>query len=227
MTATEPPPATTAPVPLDPATADLLGVLAYGELIAFERLAVDAQLAPSVEDKIALATMANAEFHHFRQLHDHLKARGVDPGEAMAPFIEPLDSFHDSTEPSDWYEGLIKAYVGDGMATDFYREVATYITDTETRELILEVLADTGQASFAVARVKEVIAAEPSVGGRLALWARRLVGEALIQAQQVAVERDALLELLVGSGDLAGVMRLLKSITDQHEARMAALGLQS
>lgn len=212
---------------LDTAIVDLLGVLAYGELIAFERLAVDAQLAPTVADKVALATMANAEFNHFRRLRDHLVARGVDPIEAMAPFIEPLDSFHDSTQPSDWYEGLIKAYVGDGMATDFYREVATYVKDDETRVLIQEVLADTGQASFAVARVKEIIAEEPSVGGRLALWARRLVGEALIQAQQVAVERDALLELLVGNGDLAGIMRLLKSITDKHEERMAALGLQA
>lgn len=212
---------------LDQATIDLLGVLAYGELIAFERMAVDAQLAPSVTDKIALATMANAEFGHFRQLAAHLAARGVDPVEAMTPFMEPLDSFHDSTQPADWYEGLIKAYVGDGMATDFYREVATYVKDEQTRALIEEVLADTGQARFAVAKVKEIIAEEPSVAGRLALWARRLVGEALIQAQQVAVERDAMLELLVGSGDLAGIMRLLKSITDQHEMRMAALGLQA
>jgi hypothetical protein len=211
---------------LDVATVDLLGVLAYGELTAFERLASDAQLAPSVADKVALATMANAEFGHFRQLRDHLVARGVDPGEAMAPFVEPLDTFHDSTQPSDWYEGLIKAYVGDGMATDFYREVSTYVTDDETRALIQSVLADTGQAAFAVARVQEIIAEEPSVGGRLALWARRLVGEALIQAQVVAVERDALLELLVGSGDLAGITRLLKSITDKHEERMASLGLQ-
>ena len=212
---------------LDLATVDLLGVLAYGELIAFERLAVDAQLAPSIADKIALATMANAEFNHFRRLRDHLSARGVDPVEAMRPFIDPLDAFHDSTQPADWYEGLIKAYVGDGMASDFYREVSTYVKDEETRALIQDVLADTGQASFAVARVKEIIAEEPSVGGRLALWARRLVGEALIQAQQVAVERDALLELLVAGGDIAGIMRLLKGITDKHEERMASLGLQA
>jgi hypothetical protein len=213
--------------PLDAATVDLLGVLAYGELTAFERLASDAQLAPTVGDKMALATMANAEFAHFRRLHDHLVARGVDPEGAMAPFVDPLDAFHDSTQPSDWYEGLIKAYVGDGMATDFYRQVSTYVKDDEARTLIQAVLADTGQASVAVARVKEIIAQEPSVGGRLALWARRLVGEALIQAQQVAVERDALLELLVGSGDLAGITRLLKSITDKHEERMASLGLQA
>ncbi|MCU1603488.1 MAG: tRNA 2-methylthio-N6-isopentenyl adenosine(37) hydroxylase MiaE-like protein [Frankiales bacterium] len=212
---------------MEAAVIDLLGVLAYGELIAYERLTTDAQLAPSLADKVALGTMANAEFHHFQLLSKHLADRGVDPLEAMGPFVEPLDSFHDSTQPSDWYEGLIKAYVGDGMATDFYREVATYVQDAETRTLIEGVLADTGQASFAVAKVKAIIAEEPSVGGRLALWARRLVGEALIQAQYVAVERDALLELLVGANNLAGITGLLKSITDQHTARMARLGLEA
>jgi len=90
---------------------------------------------------------------------------------------------------------------------------------------VLEVLADTGQAAFAVARVNEAIAREPAVAGRLALWGRRLMGEALIQAQRVAVERDALTELLVGEGDLAGIVRLLNRLTDNHTARMAAVGL--
>ena len=27
----------------------------------------------------------------------------------------------------DWLEGLVKAYVGDGIAPDFYREIATYV----------------------------------------------------------------------------------------------------
>ena len=54
--------------------------------------------------------------------------------------------------------------------------------------------------------MRAAIAADPALAGRLALWARRLVGEALSQAQQVAVERDALALLLVGgTGDLAGV----------------------
>ena len=213
---------------VDPATIDLLGVLAYGELTAFERLASDARLAPSIADKAALATMAAAEFAHFTQLREHLVKIGVDPEEAMAPFVGPLDEFHDTTDPSDWLEGLIKAYVGDGLATDFYREVAAFVKDEDTRGLVLHVLADTGQAEFAVNRVREAIEDDPASAGRLALWARRLVGEALLQAQRVAVERDALTELLVGgSGDLAGIARLLTRLTDNHTARMQALGLQS
>lgn len=210
---------------LDAATVDLLGVLAYGELIAFERLASDARLAPSVADKAALATMAAAEFGHYQKLRDHLEAAGTDPGEAMAPFVRPLDDFHDSTEPNDWLEGLIKAYVGDGLATDFYREVAVSLQDLQTQALVMEVLADTGQAAFAVARVNEAIASEPAVAGRLALWGRRIMGEALIQAQRVAVERDALTELLVGQGDLTGIVRLLNKLTENHTRRMAAIGL--
>jgi 1,2-phenylacetyl-CoA epoxidase catalytic subunit len=213
--------------PLDAATVDLLGVLAYGELMAFERMAADAQLAPTVEDKISLQTMANAEFGHFKQIREFLRAAGADPVEAMAPFSDAVDAFHDSTQPSDWYEGLIKAYVGDGMAADFYREVSQYVTDEATRSLVVSSLADTGQAEFAVTRVKEAIAEDPSVAGRLALWARRLVGEAIIQAQHVAVERDALLQLLVGSGDLAGISRLFNTITARHTERMNALGLSA
>lgn len=213
---------------VDAATIDLLGVLAYGELTAFERLASDARLAPTITDKAALATMAAAEFAHFTQLRDHLTALGVDPEEAMRPFVAPLDEFHDTTDPNDWLEGLIKAYVGDGLATDFYREVSAFVKDDDTRNLVLHVLADTGQADFAVSRVREATAEDPALAGRLALWARRLVGEALLQAQRVAVDRDALTELLVGgSGDLAGIARLLTRLTDNHTARMQALGLQS
>lgn len=207
------------------AVVDLLGVLAYGELTAFERLADDARLAPTLADKAALGQMAVAEFGHFRRLSTRLRDIGVDPDAAMAPFVEPLDAFHDSTAPGDWLEGLVKAYVGDGIAADFYREVAAFVDD-ETRALVLDVLADTGHSEFAVGRVRQAIDADRAVAGRLALWARRLVGEALVQAQRVAVERDALTRLIVGgSTDLAEVGRLLARLTQRHAERMARLGL--
>ena len=212
-------------VAADPAVVDLLGVLAYGELSAFERLAADARLAPTLADEQALAGMAAAEYGHYRRLRDHLEGLGVDADTAMAPFVAPLHAFHDLTAPSDWLEGLVKAHVGDGIAQDFYREVAQLV-DPATRGLVLEVLADTGQADFAVSRVTAAVTAEPVLRGRLSLWARRLVGEALTQAQRVAVERDALAGLLVGGElDLAGVGRLLQRLTDAHGSRMAALGL--
>ena len=58
--------------------------------------------------------------------------------------------------------------------------------------------ADAGHAEFVVDRRAPAIAADPRVAGRLALWGRRLMGEALTQAQRVAAERDALAGLIVG-----------------------------
>jgi hypothetical protein len=213
------------------AVLDLLGALAYGELSAFERLADDAKLAPSLSDKAALARMASAEFQHYQQLHDRLAEIGADPTEAMTPFVEPLESFHRVTRPSDWLEGLVKAYVGDSIATDFYREVAVRLDD-DTRELVLRVMGDTGHAQFAVDKVREAIEQDPRVGGRLALWGRRLMGEALSQAQHVVAERDALSNLLVGGAAVAGfdlveVGKMFTRITEAHTKRMSALGLSS
>ena len=51
------------------AVVDLLGAVSYGEISAFERLAEDARMAPTLEDKVAIATMASAEFGKVAALH--------------------------------------------------------------------------------------------------------------------------------------------------------------
>jgi hypothetical protein len=213
------------------AVVDLLGLLAYGELSAFERLAADAALAPTLDGKAAVAAMASAELRHFEALRDRLVSLGASPAVAMEPFVAALDAFHESTAPAGWLEGVVKAYVGDGIAADFYREIANSL-DAETRALVLAVSDTTGNARFAVDTVREAITADPRVAGRLALWGRRLVGEALSQAQRVAADRDALTILLVGGADrpgvdLAEIGRMFTRLTDAHTRRMAALGLSA
>jgi len=213
------------------AVVDLLGVIAYGEMSAFERLAEDAAMAPDLEDKAALARMASTEFGHFERLRERLEEIGADPWAAMQSFQQPFDAFHTRTAPADWLEGLVKAYVGDGLAADFYREVAAFV-DADTRGLIIESLDDSGQSGFVVDRVRRAIVEDHRVGGRLALWGRRLMGEALTQAQQVAAERDALSALLAGgvdrpAMDLAAISRLFTRLTENHSQRMEALGLSA
>ena len=210
---------------------DLLGLLAYGALTAFDRLAEDARMAPALADKVQLATMAGRQVDHFARVRTRLAEFDVDVMAAMQPFREPFNGFHEHTRPKDWLEGLVKAYVGDGIAADFYREVAAFV-DADTRSLVHEVLADGGHADFVVGRVRSAIESDPKVGGRLALWGRRLVGEALSQAQRVAADRDALTSLLTGTVDrpgldLAAISRMFSRLVENHTRRMAALGLQS
>jgi tRNA-(MS[2]IO[6]A)-hydroxylase (MiaE)-like len=205
---------------------DLLGLLAYASLTAFFRISDDAALAPALADKTALAELAVAEFSHFQLLRGRIEELGTDPTEAMLPFVGPVDAFHARTAPADWLEGLVKAYVGDEIANDFYRTVARVLAPAQ-EDLVQQVLADTGKTAFIVARVSEAIAADPRVAGRLGLWARRLVGEALGQAQRVAAERESLARLLAGESpsQLGDIGRIFAQLTDAHAARMAALGL--
>ena len=210
---------------------DVLGALTYAELSAFLRLSCDADLAPTLTATAELARLAVLEFGHHELLCERLVELGADPEEAMAPFVAAVDGFHERTAPSTWLEGLVKFSVGDGIAQDFYREVSALLDD-RTRELMLGALADTGQAAFVVREVRRAIAEDPTLTGRLALWGRRLVGEALSQAQQVAAERDAFATLLVSGspgaqGGLTELVSMFDRITARHARRMADLGLRA
>jgi len=211
------------------AVIDLLALLAVSELTAFERMASDSVLAPSFADKASMGELATTEFKHFIALRNRLVELGADPEITMEPFRQTLEDFHAKTKPTDWLEGLMKAFVGDGIALDFYKEISSYV-DPRTRELVLEVCDDLSQAAYVVERIRSAIEEDPKVAGRLALWGRRLVGEALSQAQRVAAERDALAALIIGGvdrpgADLAEIGRMLARLTDSHSKRMADLGL--
>lgn len=206
---------------------DLLGLLAYGELLAFDRMASDARLAPDLDRRAVLSEMAGGEIASYGRLAARLRALGVEPDEAMRPFRAALDDYHDQTEPNDWLEALTKAYVGDNVADDFFREVATLLAEPD-RQLILEVLHDSSYSDFAAEEIRRAIAADPRVANRLSMWARRLMGEALSQAQRVAAERLSFGQLLAGAAE-RGIdpSTLFRRLTAAHTTRMAAVGLNN
>src|SRR4051812_4344802 len=99
-------------------------MLAYTELVAFDRMAADARLAPDLHRRAALSEMAALEISHYSRLAARLRALGINVESAMEPYVVPVSAYHEQTEPNDWLEGLTKAYVGDGIADDFTRAVA-------------------------------------------------------------------------------------------------------
>ncbi|GAA3260642.1 ferritin-like fold-containing protein [Dactylosporangium siamense] len=206
------------------AVVDLLGMLAYGELVAFDRMAADARLAPDLRRRAVLSEMAGREITNYCRLADRLTELGGDPEQSMRPYVQAVSDYHAQTEPADWLEGLAKAYVGDGIADDFTREVAAVLTGPD-RDLILDVLHDSRHADFAADELRAAIAADPKVANRLSMWSRRLVGEGISQALRVAAERPSLAELLAGGG--TDFQALLRRLTSAHTARMGAVGLNN
>lgn len=212
-----------------PGVVELLGVLSYLELRAFSELATGAELAPTMRERARMAKHAATEYAHYERLVARLESFGQDPFEAMHGFVPAIEDFHRRTAPSTWLEVLVKAYVGDGIAQDFYREVAAYV-DAPTRELVTMVTES--QNDELVPIVRGAIAADSTVGGRLALWGRRLVGEALTAAQRVVADNEGLGSVLVGGpqgsgADLAELGRMFARLTEAHTVRMGRLGLSA
>ncbi|MGK8525453.1 ferritin-like fold-containing protein [Nocardia asteroides] len=208
-----------------PGVTDLFAVLAYGEISAFYRLAEEAKLSPTLRGKVAVATMAAAEMEHFETLESALAARGADVFDAMAPFVRALDDYHASTDPSTWLESMVKFYVGDGIAADFYTEIAGALTP-DVAAVVRDVLAETSHSQFVVEEVRRAVTESRSERDRLTLWGRRLLGEAITQAQFVMAQRDELTDLvLTATGDLNGIAALIERMQDSHAARMAVLGI--
>ena len=82
----------------------------------------------------------------------------VEVFDAMAPFVGALDAYHNSTDPSTWLESMVKFYVGDGLAADFYTVLASSLAP-EVATVVRDVLAETDHSQFVVEEVRRAVAA--------------------------------------------------------------------
>ncbi len=208
-----------------PGVNELFAVLAYGEVAAFYRLTDEARMAPDLRGRISMASMAAAEMGHYELLHDALERRGVDVVPAMSKYVSALENYHRLTMPSTWPEALVKTYIGDALAADLYLEIADGLPD-EVADVVRAALAETGHSQFVVAEVRAVVTASSKQRSRLALWARRLLGEAITQTQYVLADHDELVDLvLAGAGGLNQLSAFFDRLQQTHDRRMHELGL--
>jgi len=105
-------------VPEDAALIALLGALAYASSPRSTGWPRIPGWAPTLAGRAALAQMRRRD-----------RTTGCWPSGSPrsawcrksndAVSSRALDGFHATTVPADWLEGLVKAYVGDGLAADF------------------------------------------------------------------------------------------------------------
>ncbi|UXA19364.1 ferritin-like domain-containing protein [Mycobacterium sp. SMC-4] len=207
-----------------PGINELFALLAYGEVAAFYRLTDEARMAPNLRGRINMASMAAAEMNHYELLRDALERRGVDVVPAMTRYASALESYHRLTTPSTWLEALVKTYIGDAMAADFYLEIAGSMP-AEAADVVRSVLSETGHSQFVVAEVRSAVTASDRQRHRLALWSRRLLGEAITQAQFVLADHDELVDLVMSGGGLSQMTDFFDRLQQTHNSRIEELGL--
>ena len=220
------------PVPASPGVSDALALIAAGELASFARLADDAAHAPDLRSRIMLSRMAAGDLAPLDRIEQRAYELGVG-GESFDDLVwgsrEMLAQFDARTVPRDWWERLIKTYIGYGIIADLQRELLTGLDET-TRKIANEALGDNGHADFVVATLSPYLAGESQLGSRLALWGRRVVGEGLGVAQRLLLGTEGLAVLtgVVQDGQrptAEAIGPVLGRLTSEHARRMKRLNL--
>jgi hypothetical protein len=208
-----------------PGVNELFALLAYGEFTAFYRLTDEARMAPDLRGRISMASMAAAEMAHYEVLSEALEKRGVDVLPAISKYAPAIEGYHRLTTPSTWLEALVKTYIGDALAADFYLEIADSLPD-DVADVVRSTMSQTGHSQFVVAEVSAAVTRSNKQRSRLALWSRRLLGEAITQAQYVLAAHDELVDLVVTRTDgLAQLSGFFDRLQRTHEQRTRELGL--
>ncbi|WP_024287123.1 ferritin-like fold-containing protein [Cellulomonas sp. KRMCY2] len=207
----------------------VLGMIAFSELATFSRLAADAAAAPSLDQRLELSRLAGVALDRLSRVGARVVELGGELQPVMAPFAGVLVEFDQRTVPSTWGERLLKGYVGYGVSDDFGRIIAKAL-DPRTGDLVATVLSDDGHSRFVVESLAQAATVDATLASRLALWGRRLVGEALGVVQGVIADHPELADLLdlamadvPGNGDVQ--QRLFAELTAEHSRRMERLGL--
>ena len=221
--------------PYTPEPREYLGQLGYLHLSYFEILTNELKYSPNTQYKAELSEAAAHAFEKFRFISRKLAEAGFDATDAMDPYSERIQTFHSNTSGIDWYEAILKVYLVSGLLDDFYRRLAVGLKPA-IRVEIDEALDDPGFEEFAVKVLLESMEADPTLGSRLAVWGRRLMGDALLELRAAFDNRK-----LAGVADsaklsmdqerevnLAAYSKLEPLVTEligTHTLRMDALGL--
>jgi hypothetical protein len=218
-------------------TIELLALVAHLQHVAFGRLAEDAAAAPRTAQQLELSRLAAAAVDRRDRVLGRVRELGGDPEACIETYAALLDDFDSRTQPSTWWERLLRSYVAEGVSDDFCR-IAAGAVDERSRVLLLEVLDDAAHAELAVAELEHAGAQDEVLVSRLALWGRRLVGEALGVVQQALLGHPGLVRLVnrptapdgapsapAADEPVEASPKLFGELTAEHTRRMSRLGL--
>lgn len=197
-----------------PDLGSFLGQAAYIQLEVFEGLARAVLAAETVAHKEALSLAASRALTKQRQLVQLIERAGYEPAAVMSPFAPAIDAFKATTTGNDWWELLVSSYVTGGMLDDFFVGLAAGLPKPFATE-VADILAVPGANDLLHSIVAEGIQADPMLAHRLALWARRLVGDTLLVARSA----------LAGEKDFDHVEPVFTELIAGHSRRLDALGL--
>jgi hypothetical protein len=195
-----------------------LGQAAYLQLEAFQTLSRVVGEVDDLSAKESIAAAAGFALSKHQGIAAEIRRRGDDPAEVMQAFADEIDGFTALTTGADWQETLLAVQVTNGLLDDFFIRLAVGLPG-DVGPRIAQLLGSDGGQEGVMAVLRNAIGADPSLGSRLALWGRRLVGDTLL------VARSALHLSGNTATDEERIEPIFTELIAAHTRRMDALGL--
>ena len=202
---------------LAPPVDRFLGQAAYVQLSIFEDLSRLVALAPTLEAKEALSQASAISLDRYRGLTAEIRRSGAEPSAAMEPYTTGTDFFQKVTQGADFYESLMTSHITAGILDDFFARLALGLSAADTARITP--LYDPSHEQIVADQLRVGISANPRLAARLAMWGRRLVGDAML------VARASLATPPASEKDEAKVEPVFTELIAAHTRRMDALGL--
>lgn len=136
--------------------------------------------APTLEARTELAEVVRIHASRAGAFARILESEQVEPEDAIRPFVEPIQQFALAIQGADWYEDLLAIHVVSGLLEDFFVAIVPGLPEDD-QDAMLRALRGESAHPYPVRLLREAIAATPRLSDRMAVWGRRLVGDALLQ----------------------------------------------
>lgn len=203
---------------LTPGLDRFLGQAAYLQLTLFENLSALVANAPTVAAKEPLSRAAAISLGRYEKLTAEIRRTGEEPSTVMQPYTEAIDFFQHVTAGANWHEALVTSHITAGILDDFFARLAVGLPGADAAR-IAAIYAGRSHEPLLAEQIRLAIAADPRLAARLAMWGRRLVGDAML------VARSALATPLASATDEARIEPVFTELIAAHTRRMDTLGL--
>ncbi len=203
---------------LTPNLPEFLGRAAYAQLTIFENLSRAIAIAPTTAVKVELGEAAELSLAKHRALCAEIERDGSDAASLMEPHTRAVDEFQRMTAGANWLEAVTTSYVTAGFLDEFFVLLAAGLAP-EPRARITSILERTTGEPILVTVLQTAMADDPRLSSSLALWGRRLIGDAML------VARSALSFTANSKSDEANIEPVFTELIAAHTRRMDVLGL--
>ena len=218
------------PAKLTPSPDLYLARLSYLMETASEVLSEQSHSAPAERLAKHQSELAVKYLNRSKTLDQMLVKLGVDPIQAKDSVAESVEQFHQYTLGRGWYENLIRLHIGYGILEDLYSRLSKGLSPAR-RVQVETLLSDAALSKYAESTLIAAIKTQPQLGHQLALFARAIVADVLLEVRNsVSLEK---LSTSTGAGSKEDAAReafkILEPLTTEliagHSQRMDALGL--